>query len=350
MLKVVVFVVAATLILLTIILTQSVPKQMFKDLHHDTIITSFEGKIRRLGVTHPSFDPLVSKMERIRQEERREARLRRAADIAEKNELLYEDVRINTRLRLMFLFSTIDTSPHDEKIDYLELEAWILKGAIDNINDRTQKELEDRDKDGDGVISFFECLPHFSPEYIEKNINNTEYGEVGWWLEQFTNADVDHSKTLNLYEFRDFLHPEDCRNERIQTWILNQKIRQWDIDNDQQLNQSEFERGAYESYKIYYQYETGEIAQSPNSIFSKLDINKDRLLRAEELKPIVQYLNPGELVYAKHYTRYLINEADEDGDGKLKLSEMMNHASVFYNSVNDTGRRMKGEDSYHDEL
>ncbi|MCD7451905.1 hypothetical protein HAX54_013984 [Datura stramonium] len=103
---------------------------------------------------------------------------------------------------------------------------------------RTWRELEFRDKDGDGAISFSEYLPQFTNEDIERN--ETSHGEAGWWWHNSQNADADRSGTLNLYEFRDFMHPEDSRNENIQRWLLREKIRQMDVNKDHKLNRLEF--------------------------------------------------------------------------------------------------------------
>ncbi|KAJ8558107.1 hypothetical protein K7X08_004873 [Anisodus acutangulus] len=239
----------------------------------------------------------------------------------------------------MVLFHILDVAPKDSFMEYKELETWNTKQAIDRLHYRTRRELEFRDKDGDGAISFNEYLPQFTNEDIERN--ETSHGEAGWWMSQFRNADADRSGTLNLYEFRDFMHPEDSRNEQIQKWLLREKIsleslQQMDVNKDHRLNRLEFSNGAYNIYKTYLEYESlGTNIPTPFEAFANLDYDGDGFLRVEELKPILQYLCPGELSYAKVYTTYLIREADDNQDGKLTLDEILNHESIFYSTVYD---------------
>ncbi|KAL2499392.1 Calcium-binding EF hand family protein [Abeliophyllum distichum] len=304
------------------------------------------GLNRRLGIKTPIpvFDPLVAEMERMGEEKEGKRK-----GLEKDKNYFYDDGRLNISLRLMILFPLLDREPRDGFVDAKELEAWIVHQAFDRMHYRTKKELESHDEDGDGYISFSEHFPLISKEDIETN--DMKHGEAGWWMEQFRNADADRNGTLNVFEFQDFLHPEDSRNDQIQRWLLRDKIRQMDYDNDQKLNLEEFEAGAYDSYKTCIEFETGwDKYHSPEELFNKLDIDKDKFLRVEELKPMIQYLNPGELTYAKYYSSYLMHEADDNQDGKLTLDEMLNHDSMFYNTVYDNGRFDDEDDDFHDEL
>ncbi|XP_059669392.1 uncharacterized protein LOC132314562 [Cornus florida] len=315
---------------------------------------------RRLGYKVPSllFDPLVTKMDRLAKEngliresssvERQTSSFPSHEHHKDIDEFLGQEGRLNLTLRLMVLFPLLDKAPEDGLVDFKELEDWISRQQIDHLNYRTQTELESRDKDGDGAISFTEYLPQFSKEDIERN--GMEHGEAGWWMEQFRNADVDRNGNLSFNEFQDFLHPEDSKNEEIQKWLLREKIKRMDFDKDGKLNFLEFKNEIYNSYKTYFEFENGGVkAPNPEEAFAKLDVNNDKFLVAEELKPILHYLSPGELAYAKYYTIHLIHEADENRDGKLTLDEMINHEYVFYRTVYE-GSRYDDDDDYHDEL
>ncbi|XP_061367040.1 uncharacterized protein LOC133310157 isoform X1 [Gastrolobium bilobum] len=73
-----------------------------------------------------------------------------------------------------------------------------------------------------------------------------------------------------------------------------------------------------------------------------------RLLSPEDLIPILPYIYPGELAYAKYFTCYLMNEANDNEDGKLSLQEMLDHEFIFYNTVDADGHQES--DDEHDEL
>ncbi|CAH9111889.1 unnamed protein product [Cuscuta epithymum] len=291
-----------------------------------------QGLSRRLGTTYsPVFDPIVVKSEKSEDDGR-----------------YYDNKgRLNTAMRLMVLFPMVDMSPRDGFMDRNELQSWNTQQAIDRLNYRARRELRFRDKDGDRCISFSEYLPHFTHEEIERN--ETGHGEAGWWMIQFRNADVDRNGTLNLYEFRDFLDPEDSKNQNIRRWLLTEKIRQADANNDHKLSLLEFEGGIYPTYKTYLEYEmNGKSVPSLLDTFSKLDINKDKFLEVEELRPIFEYLCPGELSYAKYYTTYLIREADDNKDGKLTLEEILRHEILFYDTI--FANEKDDDYLYHDEL
>ncbi|KDO59624.1 hypothetical protein CISIN_1g0485992mg, partial [Citrus sinensis] len=109
-----------------------------------------------------------------------------------------------------------------------------------------------------------------------------------------------------------------------------------DDDNDGKLNLDEFLENTYRTYKSYAEFEDdgdGTDFPSAEETFVELDTNKDKLLEVEELKPIFSYLHPGEISYAKYYSRHLIHEADDNRDGNLTLDEMLNHEYIFYNTV-----------------
>ncbi|XP_010091199.2 reticulocalbin-2, partial [Morus notabilis] len=180
--------------------------------------------------------------------------------------------------------------------------------------------------------------------------NGMGHGEAGWWKQQFVNADVDRNGSLSFDEFKDFLHPEDSDNEEIKKWLLTEKLERMDYDKDGKLSFVEFCDHTYDIYKNYVEYETaGRRVPKPEEKFSELDLDKDRFLTVEELIPILGYLHPGELSYAKYYASYLIHEADDNKDGNLTLEEMLNHEYIFYSTVYDDSHE-NSEDDLHDEL
>ncbi|CAN4099462.1 unnamed protein product [Withania somnifera] len=341
--KVVVF----STIIITFVFLVLLFTQLFIKSNHDHSYYTPYSLSRRLGLKtrDPIFDPFVVKLEQNPKGNTNNSSSRKSHN-KEDDKYFDNAGRLKTSLRLMVLFPILDVSPKDGHIEYKELEVWNTQQAIDRLHYRTLKEMEFRDEDGDGAISFSEYLPQFTNEDIEKN--ETNHGKAGWWMEQFRNADADRNGILILYEFRDFMHPEDSKNKSIQRWLLREKIRQMDVNMDHKLNRLEFNNGAYNIYKTYLEYESrGANIPTPFEAFAKLDVDGDEFLRVEELKPILQYLCPGELSYAKIYTTYLIQEADDDKDGKLSLDEILNHESIFYSTVYDNGRN---EDIFHEEL
>ncbi|KAJ6340678.1 hypothetical protein OIU77_008438 [Salix suchowensis] len=315
------------------------------------------GLNRRLGskFSKPNFDPLAVKMQRIAEEkgyagEGDAINLENnshATEAEDAGEYLSDDGRLNITLRLLVLFPLLDKKPRDGLISFEELEAWNVVQARERLAYRTQREIQSRDKDGDGAISFKEYLPQFSDEDIEKN--EMGHGEAGWWMLQFRNADVDRNGTLDFDEFNNFLHPEDSNNRDIQIWILREKLKRMDDDRDGKLNLAEFSIYAYDGYKSYAEFEpNGARVGTKLEKFLELDMNKDNFLSEEELIPMIPYLKPGELSYARHYTSYLIHESDNNGDGNLSIDEMLNHEYTFYGTFFQDDEDY--DDEFHDEL
>ncbi|KAL9240552.1 hypothetical protein vseg_014756 [Gypsophila vaccaria] len=314
---------------------------------------------RRLTGFGPHFDPFVSKIEH----EFKDKGLNADADnylkdnhllksnvghVDEVDEVYFkEDGRLNLTMRLTILFPMIDHGPKDGFVRFNELESWIIMQAQEKLGYTTRKMLQAHDKNSDALISFKEYFPNFSIDDL--NENSMEYGKAGWWMEQFTNADADQDSLLNFHEFKDFLHPEDSRNNsKVQEWFLRQKIKRMDQNNDGKLGFEEFRDKAYDTFKSYYEFSTDDhYVPSPELQFADLDLNKDRYLTIQELKPIQRFLFPGELDHASYYSTYLIKEVDDNHDGKLSIEEILNHEHKFYNCVYVGDDE---DDNYHDEF
>ncbi|KAG5414181.1 hypothetical protein IGI04_001748 [Brassica rapa subsp. trilocularis] len=260
---------------------------------------------RRLGrrLVTPVFDPIVTRIERLSHEKEANTTVEAVAK-EEKDDMFDEyfsqERRLNTTMRIKFLFPLLDGAPRD------------------------------------GFVSLKELQTH---------------GGAGWWMEQFKNADFDHNGYLDIEEFNNFLHPEDSRNGDVQRWVLRERMTGMDTNGDGKLEYKEFVKNAYEMYKEFAKFETEEDENVPTAqlLFAELDRDKDRFLVADELRPILHYLQPGELSYAKYYSTFLCHEADEDKDGKLSLEEMLNHEDVFYKAVHHED--LDDEDYFdHDEL
>ncbi|KAK7293909.1 hypothetical protein RJT34_16788 [Clitoria ternatea] len=305
----------------------------------------------------PNFDPFLTKIEREVENKTQDEHVPNIMfslnstttinDVAETYEYLTSGGKLNTTLRLIILFPLIDRQPKDGMVDFKELEAWITQQAEERLNYLTQDELDSKDKNGDLAISFREYLPQFSEEVIEKK--EMGHGEAGWWMQRFDTADIDHNGLLNFTELRDFSHPEDSKNQEMLKWMLRDKLKRMNNEKDGKLNFNEFEDHIYRTYESYMEFEIkGRVVPTAKDKFVELDVNKDQFLSPEELIPILSYVYPGEIAYANYFTCHLMNEADDNGDKKLSLQEMLNHEFTFYNTVHADGHQESDDD--HDEL
>ncbi|XP_072972939.1 uncharacterized protein [Typha angustifolia] len=303
--------------------------------------------VRRLALHrhHLAFDPLVDQLERRAQERGLHGNRGAAGDnqeeIKHQNEMVDleyygEEGRLNATERLMSLFPLIDKNPKDGIVNFEELEDWTKKQAIERLFYSTETEMWKHDKDRDGMITIWEYLSYLPNQEIDWS--STGHGKPGWWKEKFLNADADGNGSLDLTELNDFLHPEDSSNLKVQFWLQKEQLRQMDRNNDERLSFIEFRDRFHDASEAEEDGDLHDHLSKAEKKFQDLDTNKDKFLTAEELKPIMQSIHPGELSYATYYTKYLMKEVDDDRDGKLTLEEMVKHYLTFYNTVYDDNR------------
>ncbi|KAK9144039.1 hypothetical protein Syun_013439 [Stephania yunnanensis] len=211
---------------------------------------------------------------------------------------------LNITKRLEILFPLLDSSPEDGVLSFKELEAWNVRQAMERLIYMTKIEM----LESDGI------------------------------------------RSLNFTEYKDSLHQEESETEKIQLWLLKEKIRGKDYDKDGKLNLTEFRDFVSETQRIYNELESGEDdMQNIEENFAELDLNMDKFLTIAELRRIFHHFNPAELSYAKQYTKYILNEVDQDKDGKLTQKEMLAYPHVFYSTVLTEGE-FANDHEFHEEL
>lgn len=75
-----------------------------------------------------------------------------------------DEGKLNITLRIIVLFPWLDNLPKDGFVDFKEMENWNTRMAMERLNYRTQREIEARDKNEDGMIGFREYLQHITDE------------------------------------------------------------------------------------------------------------------------------------------------------------------------------------------
>ncbi|CAM8983788.1 unnamed protein product [Rhodiola kirilowii] len=220
---------------------------------------------------HLVFDPLVANMERRAENGDGNGM---ANEVKGAYDYFNDEGKLYITLRIIVLFPWRDTSPKDRYVDFKELEAWNTRMAMERLNYRTQREIEARDKDADGTIG----LRDISTICPMRNSLESDSGE---WIMTKTDDSLTRSS----------LNEHMTLTET--TLILRVQVPM------------------FRALKL--------------TIFGQLDVNKDGFLSVKELMPILRYLHPGELAYAKYFTSYLFHEVDENKDRRLTLDEMLNH-------------------------
>lgn len=135
---------------------------------------------RRIGrrLAMPVFDPLVTRIERSSYaKEAKEANTTTVEAVKEEEDDMFgeyfaQEKRLNTTMRIKFLFPLLDAAPRDGFVSLKELQTWMMQQTEDNMGYRTANELELRDKDKNGVITFEEFLPQFSKQDIGNQLRS----------------------------------------------------------------------------------------------------------------------------------------------------------------------------------
>ncbi|XP_039039927.1 reticulocalbin-3-like [Hibiscus syriacus] len=95
-----------------------------------------------------------------------------------------EKFNVTNRSVVGIAISQIDVNPADGLVTENELTDWNLEQAAKEVLHRSMREMETRDKNHDGFVSFAEYEP---PSWV-KNDNNSFGYDMGWWTEEHFNA------------------------------------------------------------------------------------------------------------------------------------------------------------------
>ncbi|KAK8316864.1 hypothetical protein V6Z12_A13G071600 [Gossypium hirsutum] len=283
-----------------------------------------------------AFDPLVAKIERLREDKQWEKQYvehfrpdyLQYPEPAEESQPETEDYlndedKFNVTNRLVLLFPKIDVDPADGFVTENELIEWNLQQAMKEEWFRSLREMEIHDINNDGLVSYAE---YEAPSWVKNDYASFGH-DMGWWTEEhFYASDADGDHVMNLTEFNE---------ER-------------DADKDGKVNFDEFFHGVFDLVINHDPSDYSMDAETPaKRMFSQLDKDGDRLLSDEELVPIIGKLHPSEWYYAKQQADYIISQADLNKDGRLSLVEMIDNPYVFYTAIfNDS----EDEYEYHDEF
>ncbi|WOK95767.1 reticulocalbin-2-like [Canna indica] len=305
---------------------------------------------------HIPFDPVIADIE-LRSEDRQWEREHfpipnqepqdqepEWEDFFNPDDYVDDDDRFNITHRIVILFPSIDVAPADGFVTLAELAEWNFQQAVQLAIHRSGLELQLRDSNKDGFVSF---------EENQQYVKSLPADDMGWWKEDHFNAsDSDGNGLLNLTEFNDFLHPADSSNKELVQWLCREEIRQKDTDEDGKLNFEEYLLGLFDSVQDYGEaYNHSDASELGKKLFSQLDKDNDGFLSSDELIAVIGKIHHSERYHAKQQADYALPEADSDKDGRLTLEEMIQHPYVFYNSIySDDEDDNDFYDDYHDEL
>ncbi|KAF4116072.1 reticulocalbin-3 isoform X2 [Onychostoma macrolepis] len=246
--------------------------------------------------------------------------------------------------RLGKIVDRIDTDK-DGFISHAELHHWIKHRQRRYIEENVDKHWKEYDQNKDGKIGWIEYKNTTYGYYMDTEFDDVDdkasYKAMLTRDERrFKSADRDGDGVATREEFTAFLHPEEF--DHMRDIVIQETIEDIDKNGDGKIDLQEYIGDMFTS-------ENGE--DEPDWVttekkhFSEFrDMNKDGFLDASEVS---HWILPGEVDHADNEARHLIHETDQDNDGRLSISEIMDKMDfIKVSTITDFGTLTED----HDEL
>ncbi|KAL4658722.1 reticulocalbin-2-like [Arapaima gigas] len=247
--------------------------------------------------------------------------------------------------KLVEIVKKIDTNA-DKQLTAEEITQWIQlvyrQYALEDVEER----FPEFDKNKDGLVSWdeYNTFVHDHAFDIEeqKVLEDPEEESLRFLhlkeKRRFEFADADGIPGLNLTEFLAFTHPSEV--DHMADYTIEDVLHEYDKDKDGLISLLIF-LGSLEADNKPSQWEIDETIR-----FKDLyDQDKDSQLNREEQ---LRWVAPNSYVAAREEALHLIREMDQNSDGMLSETEVLNNMEIFVNSeVTDYGRQLRVS---HDEL
>mmetsp|Transcript_49183 Transcript_49183/g.93942 ORF Transcript_49183/g.93942 Transcript_49183/m.93942 type:complete len:385 (-) Transcript_49183:213-1367(-) len=274
--------------------------------------------------------------------------------------------------RMKLLFPSIDADG-DGNITLKELEHWHHQVGMNSSVQQTHLDFVETDANKDGIVTMPEYLTSNYPIYESYEMSSPNpkkladdaseeermmYEEVRNDVAAFVLADK-NGDGLDEKEFFHARHPEESGDERLYQHLLDTTVRDADGDDDGKLSMQEFHDNLWVELKPWddlrddgsYKFDENATLeddsewdakdkQKAQEKFKELDKNSDGQLEAHELRSELKVLHPSEADFAKQMAGDVIENADQNKDGNLTLTEVLANPYILFSSS------MTGEDDY----
>jgi Ca2+-binding EF-hand superfamily protein len=266
--------------------------------------------------------------------------------------------RLISRLKIIFIKADLN---HDAFLSHAELKSWIMFKVQEHLDEAAKENariFRHLDTDHDGFVTWKEFHIHFLlakghdqndtmkhvEDYDSLKIDSEERERLIRYKFRWAEADEDpQDNQLTVEEMRNFRHPEQSSKMIIR--MAKDIIDNLDRDEDELITEEEFiALPAGDIDDVMHERSADETWQSERrkEFHNVIDINHDGKVDVEELKI---YVDPHNENHAHLEADNLIQLADENSDGKLSMSEVLDNAELFLGSkMVDTGR------NFHDEF
>lgn len=268
------------------------------------------------------------------------------------------DKKLVARLKIIFIKADVN---HDGFLDRPELKSWIMAKVKEHLSEATAenaKIFSHLDTDSDGFVTWKEFHIHFLlakgykqnetlqhvDDYESLSIDSEDRERLIRYKFRWAEADEEpQDNQLTISEMQDFRHPE--QSSKMIVRMAKDIIENLDHDEDGIITKEEFvalPRGEVDDMMHGEESDTIWLNERKKEFEDVIDLDHDGKVGIEELKV---YVDPHNENHAHLEADNLIQLADENSDGKLSMSEVLNSAELFLGSkMVDTGR------NFHDEF
>ncbi|XP_032438941.1 reticulocalbin-2 [Xiphophorus hellerii] len=250
------------------------------------------------------------------------------------------------RKKMMAVVEKIDTNG-DNLLSAEEITLWIQhvykQYAIEDANER----FTQFDTNINGVVTWeeYSSLAHEQLVTFDDDtvLEDPEQESLRQLLlkekRRFYFADMDGTPGLNTTEFLAFTHPFEV--DYMADFAIEDVLNEYDVDKDGFITLTEFIGTVRNEGESPTQWEIEESVRFQD-LYDQ-DQN-GKLDRDEQLR----WVAPNSYGSAREESLHLIKEMDQDGDGQLSVTEILQNQEIFINSeVTDYGRHLHLS---HDEL
>lgn len=172
-----------------------------------------------------------------------------------------------------------------------------------------------------------------SPEYV-KMISRDE--------RRWKSADYDSDGKMDRTEYGCFMHPEDC--DHMRDVVVSETVEDIDKNKDGVVDLEEYISDMYRpsDYPELNGKEPDWVASEREMFKEHRDKNADGKLDKDEMR---DWIMPVGFDHAEAEAKHLVAMADDDKDGKLSPSEIIEHYDTFVGSqATDYGEQLQKHD------
>ncbi|KAM8884377.1 calumenin-A isoform 1-T1 [Synchiropus picturatus] len=248
-----------------------------------------------------------------------------------------------SRRRLGIIVTKIDSNS-DGYISEEEMKTWIQNAQNKHIFESVDNQWHEYDTNKDGWISWEEYKNVTYGSYLEDPHTSDGYDYDRMMARderRFKVADKNGDGKADREEFAAFLFPEE--NEHMKYIVVQETMEDIDKNGDGFIDLKEYIGDMFQPQSDK-EPEPEWVASERKQFTEFRDKNHDGKMDREET---LDWILPKDYDHAEAEAKHLLHEADQNGDGKLSSSEVLEKYDLFVGSqVTNFGEALMRHDEF----